>query len=91
MESLGVAGAIGIRWNVLELTSPALPVFGTGGKSFRFNGLGGGEFAIQMWFRAEAAGMQQTALAERDTARGTGDGAKLCCRHVAHSHPENIR
>jgi hypothetical protein len=81
---------VGIE-HILELTSAALPVFGTGGKSFRFNGLSGGEFAIQVGFRTEPAGMQQAALAERDTAGGTGDGAKLCRRQVAHSHRDSLR
>jgi hypothetical protein len=91
MENPSVAGARGIRWNVLELRSPTLPAFGTGRESFRFDGLGGGEFAIQMGFRAEPAGMQQAALAERDTARRTGDGAELFCRQVAHSHRDSLR
>jgi hypothetical protein len=82
------------RWGFAErfgVEEPALPAFGTRRESFRFDGLGGGEFAIQMGFRAEPTGMQQAALAERDTACGTGDGAKLCCRHVAHSHRDSLR
>jgi hypothetical protein len=60
------------------------------GDSFRFDGLGCGEFTVYVGFRAQATGMHQAGLTRRNSAGWTGDGGELLGREVAHPHREKM-
>jgi hypothetical protein len=60
------------------------------GDSFRFDGLGCGEFTVYVGFRAQATGMHQAALTRRNSAGWTGDGGERFGCGVAHPQEGNI-
>jgi hypothetical protein len=56
-----------------------------------FDGFGGGEFAVDVWFGARGTGMERAALAGDGATGGTGYGRKLGWGEVFHSHEISMR
>lgn len=54
--------------------------------SFGFKGFDGGEFAFNVGFRPQATGVQEAALASRNTTCWTGNGGYLAGGQVFQTH-----